>query len=221
MPTGRSAELFAARRHHEPAAFLMGRRSQAAEEDLQDADTVETAAPVVPGSRGDARWRPAPAFPDGTCAGSALPALQKHKSAARRVGRAPLAPHRAPGARAVRLICFSGGRTRPATICQAPRRLATRDAGGDKTPRRGPSPSSASWRGRVGVARAARRDCTARASRSRSRRSRRPPNQVLLARTRPSRLSPSSGLALLAVVTAVTIMATSANNSCILVNRGL
>ena len=47
----------------------MGRRSQAAEEDLQDADTVATAAPVVPGARGDARWRPAPAFPDGTCAG--------------------------------------------------------------------------------------------------------------------------------------------------------
>ena len=106
---------------------------------------------------------------------SAAQPLRKHKSDARRVGRAPLAPHRAPGARAVRLICFSGGRTRPATICQAPRRLATRDAGGDKTPRRGPSPSSASWRGRVGVARAARRDRTARARRSRSRRSRRPP----------------------------------------------
>ena len=45
----------------------MGRRSQAAEEDLQDADMVATAAPVVPGARGDARWRPAPAFPDGTC----------------------------------------------------------------------------------------------------------------------------------------------------------
>ena len=97
----------------------MGRRSQAAEEDLQDADTVATAAPVLPGARGDARWRPAPAFPDGTRAGSALLALQKHKSAARRVGRAALAPHRAPGARAVRLICFSCGRTRPATICQA------------------------------------------------------------------------------------------------------
>ena len=51
---------------------------------------------------------------------TAARALQKHKTAARRVGRAALAPHRAPGARAVRLICFSCGRTRPATICQAP-----------------------------------------------------------------------------------------------------
>ena len=121
----------------------MGRRSQAAEEDLQDADTVETAAPVMPGARGDARWRPAPAFPDGTCAGSALPALQKHKSAARRVGRAALAPYHAPGARAVRLICFSCGRTRPATICQAPV-VSLREAGRNK-PWRGTSSSSLSW----------------------------------------------------------------------------
>ena len=95
----------------------MGRRSQAAEEDLQDADTVETAAPVVPGARGDARWRPAPALPDGTCAGSVLLALRKHKSAARCVGRAALAPHRAPGGHytskiglyCVRLLCTPPG----------------------------------------------------------------------------------------------------------------
>ena len=49
----------------------------------------------------------------------ALRALRKHKSAARRVRRAALVPNRATGARAVRLICFSCGRTRPATICQA------------------------------------------------------------------------------------------------------
>ena len=51
---------------------------------------------------------------------SCVQALEKHKSSARRVGRAPLVPHRAPGAQAVREICFSCGRTRPATICQAP-----------------------------------------------------------------------------------------------------
>ena len=67
----------------------------------------------------------------------ALRALQKRKSAARRVGRAPLAPHRAPGARAVRLICFLGGRTRPATICQA--QFFCDDAKRDK-PWRGTSP---------------------------------------------------------------------------------
>ena len=49
----------------------------------------------------------------------ALRALRKHKSAARRVRRAALVPNRATGARAVRVICFSCGRTRPATICQA------------------------------------------------------------------------------------------------------
>ena len=54
-----------------------------------------------------------------TGASLALRALRKRKSAARRVGRAALAPHRAPGAQAVRVICFSCGRTRPATICQA------------------------------------------------------------------------------------------------------
>ena len=73
-----------------------------------------------PRARGDARWRPAPAFPDGAGASPAELAPRKHKSAARRVGRAPLVPHRAPGAQAVREICFSCGRTRPATICQAP-----------------------------------------------------------------------------------------------------
>ena len=151
----------------------MGRRSQAAEEDLQDADTVETAAPVVPGARGDARWRPAPALPDGTCAGSVLLALRKHKSAARCVGRAALAPHRAPGARAVRLICFSCGRTRPATICQAPRRLAARGWQGQEAAAR-PVPLELERRRRVGVARGTRRDRTARAPRSRSRCSRRP-----------------------------------------------
>ena len=165
MPTGRSAELFAARRHHEPAAFLMGRRSQAAEEDLQDADTVETAAPVVPGARGDARWRPAPAFPDGTCAGSALPALRKHKSAARRVGRAPLAPHLAPGARAVRLICFSCGRTCPATICQA-QFFLRRCQEGQAMARH--VSSSSSWIRRVSVVHGTRHERTVRAPRSRS-----------------------------------------------------
>ena len=97
----------------------MGRRSQAAEEDLQDADTVATAAPVVPGARGDARWRPAPAFPDGTCAGAALLALRKRYSSARRVDREALTPHPALGAQFVRGHMFSCGRTRPTTICQA------------------------------------------------------------------------------------------------------
>ena len=74
---------------------------------------------------------------------TAARALQKHKTAARRVGRAALAPHRAPGARAVRLICFSCGRTRPATICQAPV-VSLREAGRNK-PWRGTSSSSSSW----------------------------------------------------------------------------
>ena len=73
----------------------------------------------------------------------ALRALRKHKSDARRVGRAALAPHRAPGAQAVRLICFSCGRTRPATICQAPV-VSLREAGRNK-PWRGTSSSSSSW----------------------------------------------------------------------------
>ena len=59
----------------------------------------------------------------------ALRALRKRKSAARRVGRAALAPHRAPGAQAVRVICFSCGRTRPETIFQAPMRRDERPAG--------------------------------------------------------------------------------------------
>ena len=46
------------------------RRSQPASQDSEDADTVATAAPVLPGARGDARWRPAPAFPDGAAAGA-------------------------------------------------------------------------------------------------------------------------------------------------------
>ena len=103
----------------------------------------------------------------------ALRALRKRKSAARRVGRAALAPHRAPGAQAVRVICFSCGRTRPETICQAPVG-SRREAGRDRKPWRGPSHSSSSWRRRVGVARGTRRDRTARAPRSRSRCSRRP-----------------------------------------------
>ena len=74
---------------------------------------------------------------------TAARALQKHKTAARRVGRAALAPHRAPGAQAVRLICFSCGRTRPATICQAPV-VSLREAGRNK-PWRGTSSSSSSW----------------------------------------------------------------------------
>ena len=56
--------------------------------------------------------------------------LRKRKSAARRVGRAPLAPHRAPGARSVRGHMFSCGRTRPTTICQAPVATGGQDAGG-------------------------------------------------------------------------------------------
>ena len=67
----------------------------------------------------------------------ALRALRKHKSAARRVRRAALVPNRATGARAVRLICFSCGRTRPATICQA--QFFCDDAKRDK-PWRGTSP---------------------------------------------------------------------------------
>ena len=78
-----------------------------------------------------------------TGASLALRALRKRKSAARRVGRAALAPHRAPGARAVRLICFSCGRTRPSTICQAPV-VSLREAGRNK-PWRGTSSSSSSW----------------------------------------------------------------------------
>ena len=70
-------------------------------------------------------------------------APRKHKSAARRVGRAALAPHRAPGAQAVRVICFSCGRTRPATICQAP--VASRREAGRGKPCRGTSSSSSSW----------------------------------------------------------------------------
>ena len=56
--------------------------------------------------------------------------LQKRKSAARRVERAPLAPHRAPGARSVRGHMFSCGRTRRTTICQAPVATGGQDAGG-------------------------------------------------------------------------------------------
>ena len=73
----------------------------------------------------------------------ALRALRKRKSAARRVGRAALAPHRAPGAQAVRVICFSCGRTRPATICQAPGWVVTE--GRQEKPWRGTSSSSSSW----------------------------------------------------------------------------
>jgi len=72
----------------------------------------------------------------------ALRALRKHKSSARRVRRAALVPNRATGARAVRLICFSCGRTRPATICQA--QFFCDDAKRDK-PWRGTSSSSLSW----------------------------------------------------------------------------
>ena len=74
---------------------------------------------------------------------TAARALQKHKTAARRVGRAALAPHRAPGARAVRLICFSCGRTRPATICQVQSRREARSR--RHKPWRGTSSSSSSW----------------------------------------------------------------------------
>jgi len=56
--------------------------------------------------------------------------LQKRKSAAQRVERAPLAPHRAPGARSVRGHMFSCGRTRRTTICQAPVATGGQDAGG-------------------------------------------------------------------------------------------
>ena len=64
----------------------------------------------------------------------------ENKSAARRVRRAALAPHRAPGAQAVRVICYSCGRTRPATICQAPgcgrdERLAGTSHGAARPPR--------------------------------------------------------------------------------------
>ena len=56
--------------------------------------------------------------------------LRKRKSDARRVGRAPLAPHPAPGAQAVRGHMFLCGRTRPTTICQAPVATGGQDAGG-------------------------------------------------------------------------------------------
>ena len=101
----------------------------------------------------------------------ALRALRKHKSAARRVRRAALVPNRATGARAVRLICFSCGRTRPATICQA-QFFLRRCQEGQAMARH--VSSSSSWIMRVGVARGTRRDRTVRAPRSRSRRSRRP-----------------------------------------------
>ena len=71
-------------------------------------------------------------------------APRKPFSSARRVDRAALAPHRAPGAQAVRVICFSCGRTRPATICQAPGLRSRRKASRDK-PWPGTSSSSSSW----------------------------------------------------------------------------
>ena len=95
---------------------------------------------------------------------TAARALQKHKTAARRVGRAALAPHRAPGAQAVRVICFSCGRTRPATICQAP--VATGGQEGQEAMAR-PVLFELEL-DRVGVARGTRRDRTVRAPRSRS-----------------------------------------------------
>ena len=116
--------------------------------------------------------------------------LRKRKSGARRVGRAPLAPHRAPGARAVRVICFSCGRTRPATICQSPPAGSRREAGRG-TRRRGAARPPRARAGAGGWA--SRRDRTARAPRSRSRCSRRPHRgraQVLLARTRPCQTWP-------------------------------
>ena len=90
--------------------------------------------------------------------------LRKRKSAVRRVGRAALAPHRAPGAQAVRVICFSCGRTRPATICQAP--VATRGQHGQEAMAR---PVLLELElDQEGVARGTRRDRTARSPRSRS-----------------------------------------------------
>ena len=71
-------------------------------------------------------------------------APRKPFSSARRVDRAALAPHRPPGAQAVRVICFSCGRTRPATICQAPGLRSRRKASRDK-PWPGTSSSSSSW----------------------------------------------------------------------------
>ena len=96
---------------------------------------------------------------------SAARALRKRKSSARRVGRAPLAPHRAPGARAVRLICFSGGRTRPATICQ-PSFFLRRCQEGQAMARH--VSSSSSWIRRVSVVHSTRHERTLRAPRSRS-----------------------------------------------------
>ena len=95
----------------------------------------------------------------------ALRALRKHKSAARRVRRAALVPNRATGARAVRLICFSCGRTRPATICQA-QFFLRRCQEGQAMARH--VSSSSSWIRRVSVVHSTRHERTVRAPRSRS-----------------------------------------------------
>ena len=95
----------------------------------------------------------------------ALRALRKHKSDARRFGRAPLKPHRAAGARAVRLICFSCGRTRPATICHA-QFFLRRCQEGQAMARH--VSSSSSWIRRVSVVHGTRHERTVRAPRSRS-----------------------------------------------------
>ena len=95
----------------------------------------------------------------------ALRVLRKHKSAARRVRRAALVPNRATGARAVRLICFSGGRSRPATICQ-PSFFLRRCQEGQAMARH--VSSSSSWIRRVSVVHGTRHGRTVRAPRSRS-----------------------------------------------------
>ena len=92
-------------------------------------------------------------------------APRKPFSSARRVDRAALAPHRAPGAQAVRVICFSCGRTRPATICQAPGCVATRGRQGQAMARHVLLELELD---QEGVARGTCRDRTVRAPRSRS-----------------------------------------------------
>ena len=97
---------------------------------------------------------------------SALLALRKRYSSARRVDREALTPHPALGAQFVRGHMFSCGRTRPTTICQAPVGLR-RDAKGDK-PCRGTSSSSSCWIRRVSDVHGTRGDRTVRAPRLRS-----------------------------------------------------
>ena len=76
------------------------------------------AAPVVPVTRGDARWRPAPAYLDGACASCVAGAS---KTLFVCTARRPRGSHAASCAWCAGRPSdwFSCGRTRPTTICQA------------------------------------------------------------------------------------------------------